>query len=326
MSKSNWMSKCVTCIKPFHAFRWKYHCHGCGSSICRSCSRLNTKRATVCRNCLSFVTEPTRVPVDCSVKEPSNESVRGARTPSKSLDIPEEPRTFATVKRHTSASALLSKRRYPKVPFPKNEEQRLRCLQELRMEFQLPHLQSCERLAQLLQQALTVASGEIGAIQLLGANRVATITTVGCPMLRMPREESLSSYVLLENAPVLVFDTKADVRCRNHPFVLAYDVQAFWSFPLYIRREIVGTLDIAFSTTTPTMSAALTSILQKFANVVATSIETSLQNAPMARAPMPPVHEDLTSREEVMEKLLGMANTTANFLDGTQSNRSTKFY
>lgn len=151
----------------------------------------------------------------------------------------------------------------------------------------------------LVQEAAEMFGVAIASIGIVGREKVHFVAEIGITRHVLPRESALTTHVIASDHPLILEDTDADPRFRDHPSVLLHGVKFYAGAPLIDRNGFrLG----AFNLLDPrprAMPPADIALLVRFAARAMHRIELLSTVAELARQPIAPADPEPPARDAV---------------------------
>jgi GAF domain-containing protein len=121
----------------------------------------------------------------------------------------------------------------PPAPLPKNESERYIAL----MAYRHSGLVADVRAVHLVKRAKALFESEQAVIALVGRTRVYFLAEVGAGFDSLPREHSFCGYAIHNKTPLVVEDTRLDVRFADNPYVTGPPFLRFYAGAPLVDRD-----------------------------------------------------------------------------------------
>ncbi len=121
----------------------------------------------------------------------------------------------------------------PPAPLPKNESERYIAL----MAYRHRGLVADVRAVHLVKQAKAFFGSDQAVIALVGRTRVYFLAEAGAGFDSLPREHSFCGYAIHNKTPLVVEDTRRDIRFADNPFVTGPPFLRFYAGAPLVDRD-----------------------------------------------------------------------------------------
>jgi GAF domain-containing protein len=161
-------------------------------------------------------------------------------TPAQVVSLPSEPskadHTWVGGPPITDGHSRI---RLLNVPLPRSEKRRLATLRLANILDTRPEMFS----ESVAAAAATIANTPMSAISLIDSDRQWFKGSFGLALRETSRDVSLCAHAILQPAPLVVPDTRLDVRFNTNPLVTgAPHIRFYAGFPLLVNGHAVGSL------------------------------------------------------------------------------------
>ncbi|RLN93684.1 hypothetical protein BBJ28_00017803 [Nothophytophthora sp. Chile5] len=132
---------------------------------------------------------------------------------------------------------------WPDAPLTATEKERVQRIQTLNLSQEFAN----KDLRELLDLARTTVNCPVAALSVVTASTSLFVTTVGLVGDQVPRDVGVDAHAIMSHEPLVVLDTRTDLRFAKNPLALAMHVQFFLGVPLAMKDTgvIVGAICIA---------------------------------------------------------------------------------
>ncbi|EGZ27773.1 hypothetical protein PHYSODRAFT_539161 [Phytophthora sojae] len=132
---------------------------------------------------------------------------------------------------------------WPDAPLTATEKERVQRIQTLNLSQEFANTV----LRDLLQLAATTVNCSVAALSVVTASTSLFVTTIGLVGDQVPRDIGIDAHAIMSTEPLVILDTRKDIRFAKNPVALSMRVQFFLGVPLFIKETgvVVGAICIA---------------------------------------------------------------------------------